>query len=820
MDVRQQDVEPAHRHTFGWILGAEKDYEDSLLPTKVSPFLQWLEGEDPLLWLSGKPGSGKSTLMKFIVTHPALGRILLPYFPGKRLVVVSHYLYERGSESLQKSREGLLRHLLHGILLQCPELSWIVFRLHKATRSFDYQKSWSWRELKEAFKAVLAGKPGDIHIICFVDGLDEYRPMTEMELASLSGDLHDEEEMSDMISDGHQEVADLVLEVARYGCVKLLVSSRPFTVFRNAFSPFGKMELHMLTEADISHYVADRLSGNPLLASLHAGESPFAKEVDREIQAKADGVFLWVRLVLDVFFRRLRQYDTAEELLQRIHEMPPKLGGRSGLYMTMLLNLSPRDRLEAYKYFQILLHASGGLDPLVLSFAMADPRKVFTEPMQAVDPEVLRSRRRFSEDRSLTRTGGLLQAKDRWGGPNDGFVLIREISFIHLTAKEFVSDPDSWRHLLSAAEPPEFDGLLALLRASLMVLKCTTPMQLHEIWYLLRRFLHYASKLENHTASTRPELLLLLDAVMFNFHFHTYNRDEVFEPWSEFQDDTDLSYEDLVARILPRLLQASATLAPTRPHWAVMEPGKVWLPDDKGLVAVAVQGSLFLFLEFLQIQDAAVVSPSSVSTAATVQRLLQSGQSPNQKYEGPAYWPDSTVWEGFLVYGGDCLDNLRSRSGTDETQALSWTLWLDNAALMVHYGADLRARCHIRSLTGDLRYQQRSALFIVALVLWRLGTPRRRHVELLEVIVGKGALLMPHELQTFRTLVTPTNATAPLARDIVRVLAKAEPPVEGAVSGVGADTSQVTPDELIQAISLSLNAVALSDGEYCSSSVD
>ncbi|KAK8047458.1 hypothetical protein PG996_015522 [Apiospora saccharicola] len=456
MNIRERDLDPAHRQTFEWILRGEEERQSDPYLATTSPFLEWLEAENPIFWLSGKPGSGKSTLMKFVATHPLLRKKLQPYFPGKRMVLVSHYLYERGDDFLQKSREGLLRHLLHDILVQCPELSKTVFRLHGARTSFNYQKPWSWCELRKAFETVLAEKPKDVVIICVIDGLDEYRPMADAEFSSLGADLRDEEELSNIILDGHQAVADLMIDVSRYDGVKPFVSSRPFIVFRTAFSSFEKMELHTLTSSDISRYVADRLHGNQSLASFNADRPSFFKNVEWEILSKADGVFLWVRLVLDVFLRRLRQYDTADELLRRIRDMPPKLGGRDGLYMSLLMNLSPRDRLEAYKYFQVILCSAQGLDPLLLSFALADPKTVFTEPMQDANLDNFKNSRAFCEDRVIARGGGLLEAKSNWREPGDEFAPAWTIGFIHLTAKEFVADSNNWRHILCAPEPPSF----------------------------------------------------------------------------------------------------------------------------------------------------------------------------------------------------------------------------------------------------------------------------------------------------------------------------------------------------------------------------
>ena len=48
------------------------DLEEHSSATSGRPsviFVDWLKQEDGLYWVSGKPGSGKSTLMKFLSAH-------------------------------------------------------------------------------------------------------------------------------------------------------------------------------------------------------------------------------------------------------------------------------------------------------------------------------------------------------------------------------------------------------------------------------------------------------------------------------------------------------------------------------------------------------------------------------------------------------------------------------------------------------------------------------------------------------------------------------------------------------------------------------
>jgi hypothetical protein len=58
---RYGKIEPEHDFTLNWIWNP--------ILAKGPGFLELLQDEQPLFWISGKPGAGKSTLMKFINGH-------------------------------------------------------------------------------------------------------------------------------------------------------------------------------------------------------------------------------------------------------------------------------------------------------------------------------------------------------------------------------------------------------------------------------------------------------------------------------------------------------------------------------------------------------------------------------------------------------------------------------------------------------------------------------------------------------------------------------------------------------------------------------
>ena len=90
IDSRYLTVKAAHAKTCRWLL-QEPKYKDWLDASKVLSY-------HGLLWIKGKPGSGKSTLMKFIVTDTRKRKVAD--------LVISFFFNARGEE-LEKSTLGM-----------------------------------------------------------------------------------------------------------------------------------------------------------------------------------------------------------------------------------------------------------------------------------------------------------------------------------------------------------------------------------------------------------------------------------------------------------------------------------------------------------------------------------------------------------------------------------------------------------------------------------------------------------------------------------------------------------------------------------------
>lgn len=164
MTSRKESVKDTHADTFQWILKSE-DLGDS----KPNPgFRTWLERGSGIYWLAGKAGSGKSTLMKLIIEHRETQQALGVWAGDTELVCPSFYFWYGGTQ-MQRSQLGMLRSLLHELLLTDKALVPVAFPLW--TEKDGVEKP-DFPEVAAAFRRTLAA---DKRKICFfIDGLDEY----------------------------------------------------------------------------------------------------------------------------------------------------------------------------------------------------------------------------------------------------------------------------------------------------------------------------------------------------------------------------------------------------------------------------------------------------------------------------------------------------------------------------------------------------------------------------------------------------------------------------------------------------------------------
>src|SRR3569833_2171716 len=134
-------------------------------------FVEWLESKNDLYWISGKPGSGKSTLMKFIASRPETRRALKKWRPNPR--IMSHYIWMAGSQA-QRSVKGILCSLRYQSVEAPRDCIHMLLERHSRLRSKDSVSDWANNALHDLTIEFL--RASDESFCIFLDGLDEISP--------------------------------------------------------------------------------------------------------------------------------------------------------------------------------------------------------------------------------------------------------------------------------------------------------------------------------------------------------------------------------------------------------------------------------------------------------------------------------------------------------------------------------------------------------------------------------------------------------------------------------------------------------------------
>jgi hypothetical protein len=278
--------------------------------------------------------------MKSLANHPTTDEILRQWAGTHKLIIVKHFFWNSGTK-MQQTQLGLMQSLLHQILRNCPNLIPYASPSRWNAASFDARgNAWTRRELTSAFDNIMLDRALDTHFCFFIDGLDEYTDDTGGDHYQLVQDLHSLDQSAH---------------------VKLCVSSRPWTVFEDRYGKDKKLKIIVQhhTRSDLYHYVNGMLAEDPRFLRL-ANVEPKAHAIVHDIVCRADGVFLWVFLVVKSLLRGLTDRDDTSELQRRLDEMPEDL---DAYFRKTFDNIENVYRAQAMCAFQFL--AETGHFPLI-----------------------------------------------------------------------------------------------------------------------------------------------------------------------------------------------------------------------------------------------------------------------------------------------------------------------------------------------------------------------------------------------------------------------------------------------------------------------
>ncbi|KAF5545319.1 ankyrin protein 3 [Fusarium phyllophilum] len=254
IDARKLIIKAAHSKTCRWFL-------------KHPDYLSWINRQQKsqhhgFLWIRGKPGAGKSTMMKFIYLQSKKKDC-------KHQSLTASFFFNARGEILEKTVSGMYRSLLLQLFRGFPDLECVLDDPELLPRNQSGCPPLN--ALKDLLRTAVV-KLGQRSFTCFIDALDECDEQQVMDLVEYF------EELAEQCS------AD---NVDLYICF----SSRHYPYIDIKFGIRIILEEEIGHGSDLESYVKSnlRIKDRALLA-----------ELQEKMLLKAAGVFLWVVLVVDI----------------------------------------------------------------------------------------------------------------------------------------------------------------------------------------------------------------------------------------------------------------------------------------------------------------------------------------------------------------------------------------------------------------------------------------------------------------------------------------------------------------------------------------
>ncbi|KAK6335581.1 hypothetical protein TWF696_002349 [Orbilia brochopaga] len=282
--------------TCGWIL--KNTVVASWLRTQLDTYF---------VWLQGSPGSGKSVLAGQLVNF--LRKSM------RNPLVITHFCSCTHASSIQYDK--ILRSLIFQLLHASEDLIGHIYREYVVGKNLA-----SVPLLEQLFSLAantVLGDPGRTHAIHIVlDGIEDLDPDKQRRLVNLM-------------------VKTKSGARANSGVCKVLVSCRTTRLLEKLL---GRKSIVTLSdeksslEEAISIYASARLRANTSRWSQLGLRELDMDNISRSIAIKADGMFLWARLVLDYIASNM--FYKREEIIAAIETLPREL---SKFYERILTNI-------------------------------------------------------------------------------------------------------------------------------------------------------------------------------------------------------------------------------------------------------------------------------------------------------------------------------------------------------------------------------------------------------------------------------------------------------------------------------------------------
>ncbi|KAF3181864.1 hypothetical protein TWF225_006839 [Orbilia oligospora] len=490
IDARFYNIATAHQNTCNWLF-------------KTPQFRRWedrtnIETFNGVLWIKGKPGTGKSTLMKHALEYCRTAS----KFKGHSIIA---YFFNARGTNLEKTCLGMLRSLVCQLIEQDTGVC-SMFIPKYIRKEEMHGTTWQWHidELKVfMFQTMQHLKPKPI--ILFADALDECEESEVREAVSF-----------------FEKLSYFALSAGV--SLSVLLSSRHYPTIRMHKMLELVVESQAEHDQDISIYVRDKLT-----------VTKDADKIEKELLRKAEGIFMWVVLVTEMLNQAFDE-GRITAVWKRLRDVPTDLDE----VFRILLEKDNHYMNETLLMLQWVLFAPKPLTPMELYYGV----------IAGTEPDLLKEHNHLEVTyESIAR---FITSCSR------GLIEIRQssqtVQFIHETVNDFLLrnkrlqslDPTLSPHLAGSSHGRLADCCIAYLEMEDLATVSipTSPSDIANIYEPYYPFMRYVV----HHIFYHAELSCTGNKTQQRFLRRLFKQPRVFQLLKYFHDQWKVRYQEKYGR--------------------------------------------------------------------------------------------------------------------------------------------------------------------------------------------------------------------------------------------------------------------------------
>ena len=365
-------------------------------------------------------------------TKELISRTSIPTF------LISYFFYELGDPQ-EKAFVSLLHAFLYRLLKEFHDsnrASSVLIQILEPYMTQTREQPWAQKVLQEALRHIVVKFPVNAGVVLFIDGFDE--------------------------CDGsHADQLDFLKDLVESSngsklSIKICIASRTDVDIRLRLSTYPSLAIHRFTDPDISSYVAKRLKAAwELMASQPDGTTAtFDQGLIDNVVRKAEGVFLWVNLVVTQLVMAIEAEADGSDLHQQVARLPE---GLEQLYRSIFAKI-PKGRLhDAINLLQLAAstnaHQQFGADTLwKMCNAMKEPstaisqKAYFEEGFRGNDAPSQKEQCAAMKRRIQSSCRGLVHCDDT-SNPCEA-----KVTFLHRTCVECILNTEVFSQMVAKAD--------------------------------------------------------------------------------------------------------------------------------------------------------------------------------------------------------------------------------------------------------------------------------------------------------------------------------------------------------------------------------